>query len=881
MALAVPDTRSTNPAMLIERAEQLAALERYRAEATHGLGRFVLIRGEAGIGKTALARAFLSQLPAASRIITMSCEDLSTPRPLAPLHDAVPALGEALGRMLAENAARVEIAAWVLGELSSNGFQAWLLEDLQWADDATLDLIRYLGRRIDDSSVLLIGTYREGERPRAALSAVLGDLATAPAVRQLLVPPLSRQGVATVTDGRHPDPTELHRLTAGNPFYVTEVLAAGGDLIPVSIRDAVRARIAKLDQRASRALEAAAILGTSVEPWLLAAVSGEDLPGIDDCLAAGLVRSESGRITFHHELTRVTVLEDLPVFRGIGLHRRALEALRQAGQDDEARLAYHAEGAADADAVLRHAGEAATRALAMRAHREAAQQLQRCLRFAGAVHQAARLELHEQVASALFMTGQLEDADAARSEAISASRQLGDVARLGNNLRLLARQRLFSHGVTEALPIAREALDLLEPLGETRELALAYCILGHIRMIDQRPDEVARWSQQALELGIRLDDAEVVTYALTDLGSSELFDGRTAGRDKLERSLEVAIAGGFAEHTDRAMINLAETSLHNRDLGQAEHRLRELEDFNAASQIELCNLNGMWAGLRLDLGRWDEAGQYADLCVGHHKASAGEKALAAVVLAVLGVRRGRDDADALVSQADVFMSVCTQPDLQLRYPLASLHAEAAWFAGDMGKVVDELTVAYDHAVERGDPWAIGDLGRWLWRAGQLDELDLRAAAPYALEVAGDWRAAMIDWERRDIPYEAAICLAGSGDATELRKAHARLLELGAHAAARLVALKMRGLGAAVPRGPRRSTRDNPAGLTAREAEVAELAADGLTNREIAEKLVLTEKTVSHHVSAVLGKLGARRRAEIQPWLAGLHATALERSPPAT
>jgi DNA-binding CsgD family transcriptional regulator/tetratricopeptide (TPR) repeat protein len=861
MALFPANYGAADP-MLIERGELLTALETHRADAARGSGRFVLIRGEAGIGKTVLARAFLNQLPDTSRMFTTQCENLSTPRPLAPLHEAVPALGEKLGRLLAEDAPRIQIAAWVMNELSSNGFRAWLVEDLQWADDATLDLLRYLGRRIHDAPVLMIGTYREDERPRPALTSVLGDLASVPAMRQVRVPPLSRQGVATMASGRHANPSELHRLTNGNPFYVTEVLAAGSDLVPISVRDAIRARIGRLERRAGRALEAAAILGSSVEPWLVAAVSGEDLPGIDDCLAAGLVRSEAGSIAFHHELTRVTVLEDLPVFRGIGLHRRALEALRQAGEGDEARLAYHAEGAADADAVLRHAGEAAERALAMRTHREAAQQLQRCLRFGRRLDAGQRLDLNERVASALFMTGQLEEADAARSEAIAACRLLGDVIRLGNNLRRLASQRLFSYGVAEALPLAWEALELLEPLGETRELALTYCALGHIYQVGQRQEEVARWSQRALELGRRLADAEVMTYALNDLGTAELFEGRVGGREHLERSLELARTNGLSEHIDRAMINLAETSLHNRELSEASEWVRELEDFTAASQIELCNLNGISAAVNFNLGRWGEAERYAEICVGHQKASPADKAKSAIVLASIHLRRGQEEADARVSDADAFVSACTHPDFQLRWPLASLHAEAAWLAGDMDPAVDELNLAYDQAVEHRDLWAIGDLGRWLWKAGQRRELSHVAAAPYALEVAGDWRAAMIEWERRGIPYEAAICRAHSDDAADLRESHSQLLKLGAHASARQIALKLRTLGAAVPRGPRRSTRGNPGGLTAREAEIAELAVIGLTNREIADQLVLTEKTVGHHISAVLGKLGARRRGDI-------------------
>jgi DNA-binding CsgD family transcriptional regulator len=180
----------------------------------------------------------------------------------------------------------------------------------------------------------------------------------------------------------------------------------------------------------------------------------------------------------------------------------------------------------------------------------------------------------------------------------------------------------------------------------------------------------------------------------------------------------------------------------------------------------------------------------------------------------------------------------------------------------MASVIGELRAVHRQAVEREDPWAAGDLGRWLWRAGDLHRLDDVAARPYALQVKGDWQGAMRAWQRHGVPYEAALCLADSPDPVDLTEAHSRLVGLGAEAVARHVAVTIRGLGASVPRGPRRSTRANQSGLTTREAEIAGLAAAGLTNREIADQLVLTQKTVSHHISAVLGKLGARRRADI-------------------
>lgn len=866
MPTGVISPRQVEPA-LVERSEQLAALEMHLAAARDGSGRFVLVRGEAGAGKTRLVSTFLARIDGVSPVLVARCESLSTPRPFAALYELVEPLGASLGSLLSSSASRHEVAVWMLREIRSRPSQVLLVEDLHWADDATLDLLRYVAGRIDDAAVMVIATLREDEQPSRSLSSLLGALASMPSVRQLPLPPLSLAGVAQLARDHDIDPGHLHRLTGGNPFFATEVLAAGGDTLPISIRDAIRARTSRLSPDATSALQAAAIIGVSVEPWVLAAVAGEQLPAIDECEAAGLVQKVDRGISFGHEITRMTVLEDLPVIRGIGLHRRALEALRRAGHDDEARLAYHAEGAADSQAVLRHARQAAARALALYAHGEAAEQLQRAMRFAAGLDDAGRLELHENLARALFMRGHLQEADDARTEAIRLSDRLHDALRLGNNLRILARYRLFSQGVSAALPVANQALEVLRPLGDTREMALAYCALGHIYGMDQRSALAAEWSDRALELGRRLGDQEVISYALNNLGTAALFEARSEGREILEESRELARAGRFAEHIDRALINLAEAAVHSHELERAEVLLRDLVEFTSTSQIELCNVNGMWAKVMFDRGRWDEAVGYAERAIRHDRNPV-SKAQAGVVLARIAVRRDDRDAAERLRGVEDLLAFSATPDPSVRWLRASLHAEVAWLTGQLASVADELDAAYQLAVDRHDPWAIGDLGRWLWRAGILEGPPSGAAEPYALQMRGEWRQAAGAWERIGVPYEVAICQADSTEPDDLRAAHAQMIELGAVAAVRRVSERLHALGEPVPRGPRRTTRDDPAGLTEREAEVAALVATGLSNAEIAGKLVLADKTVSHHVSAILAKLGVRRRADVAGALRG-------------
>ena len=204
----------------------------------------------------------------------------------------------------------------------------------------------------------------------------------------------------------------------------------------------------------------------------------------------------------------------------------------------------------------------------------------------------------------------------------------------------------------------------------------------------------------------------------------------------------------------------------------------------------------------------------------------------------------------------------TEPELQRIEPVAVARAEAAWLAGDRARVAAETEDALALARRCGAPWVIGELACWRRRAGVEESIDADVAEPFALELAGAFEQAAACWSALGCPYEAALALAGADDEALLRRALDELRALGAAAAAAVVARRLRERGAAnLPRGPRPATRENPAQLTARELEVLALVADGLRNRDIAERLFLAPKTVDHHVSAILRKLGTRTRGE--------------------
>lgn len=848
---------------LLERAGQLLALGDLFDSARRGDGAIAFISGEAGAGKSALVRAFLESVPEARTLIGV-CDGVSTPRPLGPVHDMAPSLGPDVATLLeGDGVARRRLFDIFHAKLSEGPATIVVIEDLHWGDEATFDLLRHVGRRVENISALVVATYRDDELgPFDALQVVLGDLATTRATHRIAVPPLSREAVRAMVADHPADPDAIYELTGGNAFFVEELLAGGDAVVPATVRDAVRARVARLAPRARRALEAAAVLGARSKAWLLAAVAAEDALGIDDCITAGLLVQHGDEAAFRHELTRFAVVQDLPVIRRVGFHRRALAFLERSGAVDAAQLAYHAEGAADGPAVVRYAGEAARRAAALSAHSVAIAQFQRALRFFERLAPRERADVLETMAYEMFLTNRLDDAYEARHAAITLRKELGDALRLGDDYRYLSRVAWFRGIGQEAWDAAREAIRILEPLGEGRELAMAWGNMSHLHMIAQDRREAVAWGERALELGRQLDDPEVIAYTLNNIGSAELATGEEAGRDKLLESLRIAKEHAMQEHIDRALFNLGESDLARHEYASAERYLQECLEYTLSCDLERCQLlaDAGRALVRLELGEWDKAEHIARQVVEHPRVSPHGSLIAQCVLARLRFRRAEPGGEELLGEAS--RSASLSGELARLSVTAATRAEAAWLDGRTAEAAAAAAEVYPMALERDDPWVIGELAVWQWRAGDLREVPENAAEPYRLEMLGDALGAAAAWELRGNPYQAAVCRAASDNVDDLLAARATLLELGATATARLVAERLRARGASVPRGPRAATRANLAHLTDREAEIAELMAAGMTNREIADRLVISEKTVGHHVSAVLAKLGVSRRAQV-------------------
>lgn len=463
---------------VLERDAELSALAGAVRAAAHGHGSVVLVMGEAGIGKSSLVEALRAYLPAEGRMIVGYCDDLATPRPLGPFRDLVGSVGTELSRAVLDGGDRDRVLHALRAELTWPEHPTVLvIEDVHWADDATLDALRYLIRRIAELPTVLVLTYRDDELSRGhPLYGLLGQASRSDQVRHLPLRRLSPEAVRQLTAGSPVSAAELYALTAGNPFFVHELLASvQGEQVPPTIADAVLARVHQLDPATQDVLEQLAVLPSAVERWLLDALvpAAEAVTALAAAEERGLLTVSTGKISFRHELTRRAIVGAVPAARLIALNRRVLAALAGHDGSDVSQLVHHAAQAGDLDAIVRYGPAAARDAARAGAHREAVAHFALVLEHDGRFGAAERAGLLEEYAIECYTIGAAERAVEAQRRAVALNRSRGDARTLGGSLRWLSRMSWWAGDRSGAERASREAVEVLEQAGDPRLLALA------------------------------------------------------------------------------------------------------------------------------------------------------------------------------------------------------------------------------------------------------------------------------------------------------------------------------------------------------------------------------------------------------------------------
>lgn len=846
---------------LVEREPYLEELQAAVEDAKKGAGCLVLVSGEAGIGKTTLLEQFTNRHRRTTPVYWGSCDALFAPRPLGPLHDMAIQIGGTLADFLASDTPRSAVYSWVMGLLQRRP-AIFVFEDVHWADEATFDLLRFIGRRINRTTALLIVSFRDDELgPRHMLRHVLGDLSSSSAARRIQLLPLSERAVEGMVGDQAVDAAALFHQTGGNPFYVTEVLANPTGEIPASVREAVLARAARLSASGYAVLEAAAIIGRRIQPWLLAIVTGAEAPAADECLAVGMLVAQHGELVFRHELARDMILEAISPLRKQVLHRMVLDALKSSalGRQDLARLAHHAEAVLDREAVLEFAPAAAKEASGAGAHREAAALYALALRFAADLDYQERALLLMSYADECNLIDQRLEGLEALQNALVLWQEQKNILKEGETL---ARITFLLNGLgrtEDAERACAQAIEKLEGQPPGRELALAYRTQSGLLMLSQNHHQAISWGEKAIALAKELGDTQLMLAASVPVGSAWLSVDYEYGCQYLEGMLETARKAGHEVVAAHIYANLSSLSSEFYLFAQAERYTREGVAYATEHGQErfLLYMLAWQAMTHTRLGRWPEALDLAEEILARSGVSVTTRTTALVARGIVMARQGDPRSAAVLDEA-----------LSLIGDMRSLHriglvraarAEAAWLSGNKQATIKEAKIGFQLAVEKQHPWFAGELAFWLWRVGEAVEIEEWFARPFALQIDGDWRSAAALWEKLGCQYERARALAG-GDPPAQIAALEIFERLRAQPEATRLREKLRAAGS-VPRRPRASTRDNPFGLTNRQVEVLALLGENLTNAQIADRLHVSPKTVDHHVSAILGKLDVQTRYE--------------------
>jgi len=828
-------------------------LHRALADADEGRGGLVAVSGEAGVGKSTLVGAFVEQLPSGVRASTGACDALATPRPMGPLLDIVADLD--LDSVVAGATGPHEIYARFLAWLAeATRPVVVVIEDVHWADAATNDLLLFLGRRIRSTRALVVATYRDDEVGRDhPLRQVMADI---PGLERLAVKPLTHHAVNTLAAEAGVDGDAVYQVAGGNAFFVTEILATD-DAVPATVYDAVLARVARLPDRARRLVDVVAVSTNAVNVEIALGIA--DVTAIEARLAldAGVLVADGNRLRFRHELARTVVYESMNPAERLEYHRRYLGRELDGDEPDPARATHHAVAIGEDETVEQWAPRAAELARNRRSHREAIDFYSVAISVGHGAQLAewltARAEQHRLAGHADLALGDAE-------EAVRVARRAGEPGTTAGALVGLAVAMTSHNRTADADPVLVEALELYVDADDGHGLTVAAFHRAFNAMLARQRDLATRRLAEAnehlaliesdeLRLQSRLLDAYIKIITGTEEAGYRLLkriesDTHRSGRDAPMTFLSNMGSGlGEIRRYDEAVRYLEESI----DVGRQFD-----EDFGIGYA------RAWLARIQFETGHWDKAAHLASAVLDRPRLFY-STITAAGALGRTRVRRGDPHGVDLLTRT---LRDIDGTWLQQRWPLAAGVAEYHWLSGDPEAAIEIVAEPLAEALDTDSLWCRGEMALWGWLVGAIDDAPDRVAEPFRLHIGGEWQAAADLWAEIGCPYEQALALA-FGDEAMMLQGLELLHTLQAAPAAAWLRARLRSAGVtSIPRGPRSSNRDTPFGLTARQAEVLELMRDGLSNPEIGDRLFISKRTVEHHVSAIMAKVGVSTRAEV-------------------
>ncbi len=852
---------------MVERAAQLARLHDALAQAGRGIGHTVLLSGEAGIGKTTLLRAFAEVATAHARVFEGRCDELITPRTLGPFRDMARHHRRVFGDVLDDRDAFIDV---LTAEMSfRHRPTVVIVEDLQWADHASLDIVGYLGRRIHGLPALLVVSYRDDDVPEnEPLQRMLGSLAGAWTTR-IHLGGLSDAAVAALALAAGMDPLPVVAAVGGNPFYLSEVIMEGNAAVPHSVRDAVAARVAALPASCREALGRIAVNPTEVDSFLLTRIV-DDIGDLEPAERRRILEFTSRGLRFRHEIARRVVEASLSDAQRVACHRLALAALVER-RAERSLLVHHAIGARDYDAAATFAAGAAIEASRADSHVETEAYARTALEHGRRLAAAERARMHGLAARASYALNRFGEAGDAADRAVAAwdsdgasPEELANALLLSARISTLLAQPIVGRGK------ALRAISILQPLGASHDLALGYSTLAAQDALRADFDGARTWSERALEVAYATGSDDVVSHALGYRGVAKCSAGDDSGLNDLRSAVEIATRIGHADYLTVAAHNLAVMLMRSGQVLAAKPHLETADRVAAEHRLETARfrISAQHCFVLMWKGRWDEAEARLRDLVGSGTDAGANAVNPLAFLGRLLARRDDPAAAGLIERAGVLAAASGED--QKSAVAAAAKLELLWLRGDAAGVRaigTDLLSRSGHAQHR---LLHAEVLRYLRRIGDEVAEFRGCPAPFAAGIAGDWERAAALWQEAGNPYEQAWELSESPDVTIVLRALSMFDRLGAKAAASILRRRLHAAGVrGVPRGPRTTTQANPGRLTDRQFEILGLLDEGATNAEIADRLFLSRRTVDNHVSALLRRLGVTSRRDAADAAAGI------------
>lgn len=825
---------------LVERDEQLELL---RDHVVGSNGSIVLVEGMAGMGKSVLIDEALIGLDDQIDVWCGRCEPVVIPVAFSPFFEMLDDLPPNVAEVVRSGTAGVATYARILDALKHRETVV-ALDDLQWADEATLDLVRYLGRRIASTRSSLVLGYRPEESGPAA--DVIADLM--PRAHRIVVDPLTVAGVLALGATGEREAERIHSLSGGNPFFASEMIRNPDVAVPATVGEVITAGLRRLPIAAQRLVEAIALCLDGLDVDVALQLSHDAAAHFDLACERGLIATRGDRAHCRHDLMRTAIDDAIPPARRRELHAELL-TLREQHQrrTPAAVLAHHAVGAGNDELTLVYSLQAADAAMAAGTHRHAADHIARGRPHFDRLPADERFDALGRAAEVYSLVARFDQAVAISEERVELAGS--DTAARAEALALLGScwDRLGNCGA--GLVFAEESLALRSD--DSASAAMAHRVAAKAAMHEGDFPLTIEHSIAAAAANRALGNAQNELQSMVTAATAKTMSSLADGLDELEvvyeRSLDLALTDVAAT----AINNLAFGHLDRYEFDAArrwfETGLAHCEQFQLDRWIRSLN-NGL-ATIDLECGRWAEARRYLD--EPDVAACWPSEAEVAGLRARLLMRTGDADAPHLVAATiDLLMRDPWLPD---RIDAATLLAEAAWLGvADLADVADSIVSEASLPAVRRSPWGSAHIAFWADLAGvELPTTEM--GGPMALVASGDREGTAAEWDRLGCTYGAALTRTRLDDPPV--DDIVRVLDgLGAIAAIDAVRRDWAARGITTSVVPR-----HPSGLTRRQLEVLELLVAGCTNAEIADRLYISEKTAGHHVSAILTQLGVNSR----------------------